>query len=102
MSKKHILGIIAFVLVTSLRATPVDASRGCSPVYGGGHVCPTATPQPTATPTAGPTSTPTPTGKVTTPSDLPKAGAEVFLIPAAGSILTGGLYLIKKSKEFSK
>ena len=100
MSKKHILGITAFVLVTSLSATPADASRGCSPVYGGGHVCPTHTPTPTVTP--GATSTPTPTGTVTTPSDLPKAGAEMFLIPAAGSILTGGLYLIKKSQELSK
>ena len=76
-----ILAVTVFVtVITLLSTTAVKADW--TPVYGGGVVCPTATPRPT--------------GIVTQPQ-LPKAGVEDYVFPGFVTLLTGGLYLIKKA-----
>ena len=61
-------------------ATGVYAAGECTPVYGGGIVCPSPTP----------------------PPNLPSAGVEEFLIPGFVAVLTGGLYLSKKAARAGK
>lgn len=63
------------VFLAIATAAYASGSGECTPVYGGGVVCPTPTP----------------------PPNLPSAGVEEFVIPGFLSVLTGGLYLSRKA-----
>lgn len=130
-------------ILLAVASTGVYATE-CSPVYGGGVVCPTNTPTLTPTPTApacnatctdnnqcpsgricyknnsgdtygycrnplctwstdcncGISVTPTPV--ITVPTNLPKAGAEIFMIPGLASVAGVGAYLLNKSKSMGR
>lgn len=90
ISIKIFVFLVSLAAFVNLMVTRASADVVCTPIYGGGVVCPqpTPTPMPTVVPTAVP---PAPI--------LPKAGVESFILPSLLSLLGTGIAAVGYTKR---